>query len=150
MDDKELDKVGYKILTLFLIIVSIFIIRRKYNDVDLLKNEYYTIGKVEKIYHGRGNTTVDFKYVVNGKILKSSSSSFTQNISQIGAIYFVIVNKNNFEQAYILGCCPYDKQKHFVPEHGLDKIPDEALQKKVDEAFENVFNSSIGKLLPPY
>ncbi len=60
---------------------------------------------------------------------------FTDNITNEGSKYFVIVNKKDLEQAYILGCCPYDETIHFVPSEGLDKIPDETLQKKVDEVL---------------
>ena len=69
---------------------------------------------------------------------------------QTGKNYGIEVTVIGSEQAYILGCCPYDGKIHFVPSEGLDKIPDKALQKKADEAFEEIFNSPLGRLLPPY
>lgn len=122
----------------------------KYRLKEIKRNESYTIGEVLKIYYGRGDRTVDYKYSINNEVFFMTSSEFTQNINQVGKKYFVIVNKNNLEQAYILGCCPYDESKHFVPSEGSHKIPDAELQKKADEAFEEIFNSPLGRLLPPY
>ncbi|MBN8566308.1 MAG: hypothetical protein J0M25_06190 [Flavobacteriales bacterium] len=150
MDEKELNKVGIKMMLLIFFIAILFSIKQNYSDKELKKNEIYSIGEITKIYYGRGNRTVDFTYYIYGIEYKSKTSSFTQKINKIGSKYFVIINKYNYEQAYILGCCPYDESKHFVPLEGLDKIPDKALQKKADEAFEEIFNSPLGRLLPPY
>ncbi len=122
----------------------------KYKMKNIKRNELYTFGEVLKISHVQACRAADFKYFIDGKTFKGSSMDFTDNITQEGSKYFVIVNKNDLEQAYILGCCPYDESKHFVPLEGLDKIPDPALQKKADEAFEEIFNSPLGRLLPPY
>ncbi|MFY7743364.1 MAG: hypothetical protein ACOVQR_12005 [Flavobacterium sp.] len=122
----------------------------KYRLKEIKRNESYTIGEVLKIYYGRGDRTVDYKYSINNEVFFMTSSEFTQNINQVGKKYFVIVNKNNLQQAYILDCCPYDESKHLVPSEGLHKIPDAELQKKADEAFEEIFNSPLGRLLPPY
>lgn len=149
MDDKDLDKVGYKILFLFLIIIIVLLIKQKYDYIELKQNEYYTVGKVEKVYHGRASS-VDFTFVINGIKFKGSSSMFMDDISQVGSKYFVIINELDVDQALILGFCPYDKTKHSVPKEGLYKIPDSLLQKKVDNAFDDYFNSTITSLLPPY
>ena len=117
---------------------------------NIKTNEVYTYGEVLKISHVQGSRAADFRYFIEGKIFTGSSMDFTDNITKEGSKYFVIVNKNDLEQAYILGCCPYDGKIHFVPSEGLDKIPDKALQKKADEAFEEIFNSPLGRLLPPY
>ena len=150
MDEKELNKVGIKIMLLFLFIIFFLVIRGIYLDKEIKKNEIYTVGEVLKVYNGKGNRTVDFKYLIKEKEFINSSSSMTQNITNVSSKYFVIVNKKNLEQAYILGWCPYDEKIHFVPSEGLDKIPDETLQKKVDEFYGEVFSSSLGRLLPPY
>jgi len=122
----------------------------KYKMKNIKRNELYTFGEVLKISHVQASRTADFKYFVDGKTLIGSSMDFTDNITQVGSKYFVIVNENDLEQAYILGCCPYDESKHFVPANGLDKIPDVVLQKKADDAFEEIFNSPLGRFLPPY
>lgn len=149
MADKEIDKVAYKILTLFFLIIIGLLIKQKYDYTELKQYEYYTVGKVEKVYHGKARS-VDFSFVINGIKFKRSSSMFMDNISQTGTQYFVIVNKYDSNSALILGFCPYDKTKHIVPKEGLYKIPDTLLQKKVDKAFEEYFNSTIVSLLPPY
>lgn len=149
MDEKELNKVGIKIILFFILIVLFLVIRGIYLDKEIKNNEIYTVGEVLKIYYGKGRS-VDFKYSLNDKTYYTSSMGFTRDITQEGSKYFVIVNKNDLEQAYILGCCPYDEKIHFVPSEGLDKIPDETLQKKVDEFYGEVFNSPLGRLLPPY
>ena len=150
MDGNDLNKVGVKIFIFLFLIFLFFLIRGNYLDKEIKNNEHYTVGEVLKIYYGRGNRTVKFEYIVGNVKFITTSSEFTRNINQVGSKYFVIVNKNDLEQAYILGCCPYDAQKHFVPKEGLDKIPDEVLQKKADEAFEKIFNSPLGRILPPW
>ena len=149
MDGNNLNKVGIKIIIFMVIIFTILITVNNYRYRNIKKNEIYTIGEVIKIYYGKGRS-VDFKYSIYGKTYYTSSMNFTRDINQVGSKYFVIVNKNDLKQAYILGCCPYDAQKHFVPKEGLDKIPDEVLQKKADEAFEKIFNSPLGRILPPW
>lgn len=144
-------KKKYIIIAFILLFVYLLLgLTVKYRMKVIKQNEIYTIGEVLKIYYGKGNTRVDFKYSIADEEFKSTSSDFTQNINQEGTKYFVIVNNKNYEQAYILGDCPYDEKKHFLPQEGLDKIPDEALQKKADETFDEVFNSPLGRLLPPY
>jgi|688.fasta_scaffold478952_2 hypothetical protein len=150
MDGNDLNKVGFKIFIFLFFIFLFFLIRGNYLDKEIKNNELYAVGEVLKVYYGKGNRTVDFKYSIEENQFTSSSSSMTQSITNVGSKYFVIVNKKNLEQAYILGCCPYDENVHFVPSEGLDKIPDKALQKKVDEFYEEVFNSPLGRLLPPY
>ncbi len=138
------------IILVFLIGYLFFGFLVKYKIKNIKRNEVYTFGEVLKISHVRASRAVDFRYFIDGKIFTGSSMDFTDNITQQGSKYFVIVNINNLEQAYILGCCPYDQNKHFVPANGLDKIPDAELQKKADEAFDKIFNSPLGRLLPPY
>ena len=150
MDGNNLNKVGINIIILFFIIFIILMVRGVYLDKEIKNNEVYTVGEVLKVYYGKGNRTVDFKYSIKENEFINSSSSMTQNITNVGSKYFVIVNKKNLEQAYILGCCPYNEKMHFMPSEGLDKIPDEAFQKKVDEFYEEVFNSILGRILPPY
>lgn len=150
MDGNDFNKVGINIIILFFIFFLILNVRGVYLDKEIKNNEVYTFGEVIKVYYGKGNRTVDFKYSIEGKEYTNSSSSMTQNITEIGSKYFVIVNKKNLEQAYILGCCPYDENKYFVPSKGLDKIPNKEFQNKVDEFYEQVFNSILGKILPPY
>jgi len=103
MDEKELNKVGIKIMLLFLFIIFFLVIRGIYLDKEIKKNEIYTVGEVLKVYNGKGNRTVDFKYLIKEKEFINSSSSMTQNITNVSSKYFVIVNKKNLEQAYILG-----------------------------------------------
>jgi hypothetical protein len=142
-----------KYIVLFIVFIALYLFLGfivKYKVKNIKRNEVYTIGEVLKISHVQGNRTADFKYFLEGTIYNGSSFYFSDNISQVGTKYFVIVNKKNIEQAYILGCCPYDENIHFVPSNGLDKIPDEDLQKKADEAFEEILNSPLSRLLPPY
>ena len=137
-------------IIIFLFLFLLFImVRGKYLEKELINNKIYAVGEVLKIYYGKGRS-VGFKYSINGQIFYTSSMNFTKNINYVGSKYFVVVNRKNLEQAYILDCCPYDESKHFVPSEGLDKIPDAELQKKADEAFEEIFNSPLGRLLPPY
>ena len=150
MDGNNLDKIGYKIIILFFFLFIILATINNYRYKKIKQNEIYTFGEITKVYYGKGNRSVDFKFTLFNDEYKTSSSVFTKNIKIEGSKYFVIVNKNNLEQAYILDCCPYDESKHFVPSEGLDKIPDAELQKKADEAFEEIFNSPLGRLLPPY
>lgn len=138
------------LILLFLMCYLFFGFLVKYKMKNIKTNEVYTFGEVLKISHVQGSRAADFRYFIEGKIFTGSSMDFTDNITKEGSKYFVIVNKNNLEQAYILDCCPYDESKHLVPSEGLGKIPDAELQKKADEAFEEIFNSPLGRLLPPY
>ena len=149
MDDIVYKKGVRNILIFFFVIFILLAIRGKYLDREIKQNESYAVGEVLKIYYGKGRS-VDFKYSIGNEEFVNSSCVFTKNITQVGKKYFVIVNINDYSHAYILGDCPYDENKHGTLKYGFDKIPDEALQKKADEAFEEIFNSPLGRILPPY
>ncbi len=43
---------------------------------NIKRNELYTVGEVLKIYHVKGNRTVDFKYFIDGKTFTEFINGF--------------------------------------------------------------------------
>jgi hypothetical protein len=133
------------LLTILLVYLSIVYYIYHENKILYFNARYAIATSIENTF-GSGNSGVEYKYTVNGRLYSAWDS--TEKITIEGAKYFIVYNKKNPHHSSFFVECPVPDSVNYIPKNGFKVIPIKKHQKYVDKYFENILNGWLTQFFP--
>ncbi|MDT8415359.1 MAG: hypothetical protein RQ735_08260 [Flavobacteriaceae bacterium] len=137
------------LFTFVLTLIFSSIIIKKYQDINLIENDSYTIGIIIRKTYSKASD-MEYLYYYKGQKFKTTGYSGDKKKRKVGGRYFVIFNQKWAKNSELFVQLPVPDSIKKVPYGGWDKLPIPEYQKYVDDYFEKSNNNWFMRFIPPW